>query len=150
MVESIRGFYETSKTAVSLNCDGLTAAEISLLIDVAIQLFNGSAKKSRYALDRCTFFADSGYDILVKLVSQHPDFANPCIEGCDENPFDQHYWLSADLVNEGESRKVIFDPIFGYVGRADKTRNPYYDNKRVVTPNVPAWEGGVRINTMSI
>lgn len=150
MAGETRKFYESKERIVRLNPDGLTPVEVEMLINFATRLFDGSKIEFIYALERCTFFAEHGYDVLVRLLPEFPALTNPCIEGCDENPFDQHYWLAANLINGADPRAVIFDPIFGYVGLAEKTRNPYYDKKRLVTPHIPAWEGGVRIKTMSI
>jgi len=135
MVAERQVVYETQETKIFLNPDGLSAEELVTLAQVAQRLFEGSTQKFKYALDRCTFFADTGYDVLVELIPDYPTLTNPQIEGCDNNPFDQHYWLSADLANKKASRKVIFDPIFGYVGLAKKTQNQYYDHKRIVTPH---------------
>jgi hypothetical protein len=150
MAGETQKFYESKERTVRLNPDGLTPAEMAMLVGLATQLFDGSKKEFEYALDRCTFFAEYGYDVLVRLVANHSNLVNPRIEGCDENPFDQHYWLAVDLVGKEVPQSITLDPIFGYVGLAEKTHNPYYDNKRIVPHGVPAWEGGVRIKTLSI
>ncbi|MFA6602219.1 MAG: hypothetical protein WCT01_00295 [Candidatus Shapirobacteria bacterium] len=150
MAGETQKFYESKERTVRLNPDGLTPTEMAMIVGLATQLFDGSKIEFKYALDRCTFFAEYGYDVLVRLVTNHPHLANPRIEGSDKNPFDQHYWLAVDLVSNEVPQSITLDPIFGYVGLAEKTHNPYYDRKRIVTPHVPAWEGGVRIKTISI
>jgi len=149
--------YEAPKRKVYLNPEGLSNDEISTLTQVANRLFDGSKEKYEYALERCTFFAEPGYDTLVEIIVDTPSLTNPKIEGYDENPFNQHYWVGADLVREDGPKPVVFDPIFGYVGLLEKASTllnqdyvRYYNNRRTVPPHVPSWEGGVRIKTISI
>jgi|GEM_PF-3464460 len=148
--------FEAPKGKVFLNQSGLSEPEINTLNNVAKQLFERVQKKSRYNLDRCTFFVEPGYKILSEIIKHSSLLSNPRIEGNDKNPFDQHYWVAADLEKAGERETIIFDPIFGYVGlqkKASKTIGElarYYRRKRTVPYGTPYLEGGVRIKTMSI
>ena len=144
---------ETPKTKIRFNPEGLSPEDQSALITVAEQVFSGARQRFRHALERCTFFAETGFDALNELVAQDPRWQRVRIEGSDKNPFDQHYWVAGDL--NGES--VVLDPIFGYVGTdnaAGKVLNDdhlrYYRTKREVPAHTPAWEGGVRVKTTAI
>lgn len=150
--------FTAPKGKVRLNPNGLSASEQTLIKDIAIKLFNGAKDEFSHALERCTFFADSGHDVLVNLAGDESHLENPRIEGCDKNPFDQHYWVACDLVRKNERGvEVLFDPIFCYVGLAERADDllddgyvRYYQNKRRVKPHKHVSEGGVRIKTIGI
>lgn len=156
-MEQREGFiFEAPKGKVVLNQSGLSKSEIDTLNKMAKQLFERVKNESRYSLDRCTFFAEPGCKILSEIIKDNSLLTNPRIEGNDKNPFDQHYWVAADLEKDGKKETIIFDPIFGYVGlqkKASKTIGElarYYRRKRTVPYGTPYGEGGVRIKTMSI
>lgn len=106
-------FVLPTKKEVMFNPNGLSKEEQDRVRSLASQLFVGLAPLD---LERCTFFAEPGWERLSILLEGESGVVNPRIEGCDSNPFDQHYWVGADLVREEEQAPLIFDPIFGYVG----------------------------------
>ncbi|MBI4177761.1 MAG: hypothetical protein HY516_05380 [Candidatus Aenigmarchaeota archaeon] len=136
---------------------GLSEEEQVLVRSISTETLSGAVRRFPYALERCTFFADIGYDSLVEAVRK-PGANNPRIEGDDKNPFNQHYWLAFNLTGtESRARPVILDPIFGYAGLEehapdllDDNHVSYYRRKRIVPPHKPQWEGGVRIKTTGL
>ena len=133
------------------NGNKLNEQEQKTVKSIVYRLFEELSKQYPWALDRCTFFTDRGYDILLKITNEYPKVKNPRIEGCDYNPFDQHYWLAFDLVNNSEERTIIVDSVFGYIGlenmaeeKLSSTHLRYYKEKR----HVP--RGGVRVKTIGI
>jgi len=126
------------------------------------QLANGTIDKLKsehpWALNRCTFFASTGFSTFQKVLASTPLFTNERIEGKDDNPFDQHYWLGCDVcTTESETDAIIIDPIFNYFGLERLAKEilgdaflEYYKKKRIVLPNKPYWEGGVRVKTIGI
>jgi len=146
------------KGKVRLNPNGLSASRQTLIRETAIDLFEKARKDFSHALERCTFFADYGYDALLKIADNKDQLKNVRIEGCDDNPFDQHYWVACDLVQENKQEiPVLFDPIFGYVGLEERAGDilgnkylRYYREKRKVEPDKPVSEGGVRVKTIGI
>ncbi|MBI4036491.1 hypothetical protein HY386_01260 [Candidatus Daviesbacteria bacterium] len=146
---------------ISFNTRGLNQTEQDLVRSVAFSVFLGALKCASYSLRRCTFFADIAYEPLVKSLEGIEIASNSRIEGDDENPFDQHYWLAFNLLTEGGGvpEVVLIDPIFGYLGlekfAGDKFPGwtghlEYYRRKRIVPWRTPVWEGGVRIKTIGI
>ncbi len=129
----------------------MSTKEKEVITTIVEELF---AQLPLYALRRCTFFADKGHQVLEKIAGGY----NPQIWGDDKNPFDQHYWLSISFPQENnDTRRVIIDPIFGYVGLEgeaekflDEDHVGYYLRKRFVSPNIPRSEGGILIKTMGI
>jgi hypothetical protein len=129
-----------------VNPAGLGGDEQRLVAEVSLKVLEGAKRRRKYALSRCTFFADPGYEALLEATGPH---RSPHIEGDDANCFDQHYWVAFDLAG----RNLIIDPIFNYIGleeHAQADNKSYYARKRTVKPNTAVWEGGVRINTMGI
>jgi hypothetical protein len=107
-------------------------------------------------LEKCTFFAEFGFDFLEEVLRERKQFANPRIEGDDANSDNQHYWLAFDAVRLGARDCIIVDPIFGFAGLESSARavmHPefvdYYYRKRLVVPHKPFSEGGVRIKNYS-
>ena len=127
-----------------VNNTGLNEEEQGAVKKIAMGVLNEMEKNQKHCLERCTSFADTGIDYLLRT-----DAENPRIEGCDENPFDQHYWLAFDI-NE---KQVVIDPIFDYIGlesEAPDKNQKYYQRKRKVEAHKPHWEGGVRVKTIGI
>lgn len=149
-------FFEEGRRKVRFNSEGLSEFEQKELKDLAVAVFKGAVELSPSALERCTFFAEPGYKVLMKLIEKSSLFVRAAIRGDDTNPFQQHYWLECDLMREDKlTGEVVIDPIFGYVGLKSRAGNflgddRFYRRGRNVKPNTPAWEGGVRINTMGI
>ncbi|MDO8452615.1 MAG: hypothetical protein Q7S79_02585 [bacterium] len=144
---------------IRFNSNGLRPEEFTMVKDVARKIFTGAKARFKYALNRCTFFAEPGYDELREVQKSSSGVSNPRIEGKDDNPYDQHYWVAFDVKTErGVLEAVILDPIFGYVGleanAKDVFPNPdfleYYTKKRKVEPHKIAAEGGVRVKTIGI
>ncbi|PIN80158.1 hypothetical protein COV11_04545 [Candidatus Woesearchaeota archaeon CG10_big_fil_rev_8_21_14_0_10_30_7] len=126
--------------------------EAKLVHQIVRETIERLHQEAPYSLRRCTFFADNGYKFLEEAV-QNTEASNPRIEGCDSNPFDQHYWLAFDL----EIGTIIVDPIFNYFGLERNAgdllpdyKTNYYRRKRKVRPNKSVDEGGVRIKTIGI
>lgn len=147
--------FSAPKSKVEFNPNGLSPEKQSLVKQIATDIFTNTKDND---LQRCTFFAEPGWEKLSELIKEQEIIINPRIEGCDKNPFDQHYWIAGDIVDDKKNPKtIIFDPIFGYVGleeKADDILSPdhtrYYQEKRKVEPYKHVSEGGVRINTMGI
>jgi hypothetical protein len=143
---------EKRKRIVYFNPDGLAEEEFNLIKKTAIDVFDKVEKEDLGSFSRCTFFAEPGLEALEEIVKTEKSLKNPEIRGCDSNPFDQHYWVEVTI--KKDSRKVIIDPIFGYVGLFDKASNTtgheYYNHSRHVIPNKHVSEGGVRINTNGV
>ena len=158
MAEIAETVYETKKGKVVFNPEGLSNIEAGRVKNIALSVFHTLAEDAPYRLEICIFYADPGYDALSEEIEDDPLFVNPRIEGCDGNPFDQHYWLSCDLVRvNGSNDTVIFDPVFGYIGlekEATKvlvdTYLRYYREKRRVKAWMSVGDGGVRIKRISI
>lgn len=147
--------FSTPKSEVKFNSNGLSSQEQSVVKQLAVDIFTDIRD---YRLEKCTFFAEPGWEKLSELVEEQGGIVNPRIEGCDQNLFDQHYWVAGDLSDDAKTtRTVIFDPIFGYVGLEKKAGDilsgdhlRYYREKRRVEPYKHVSEGGVRINTGDI
>lgn len=142
-----------------LNPHGLNGAANKIIKEVATAVLDNIVKQESWILHRCTFFASSGIDYLLKATENKQTVVNPRIEGNDANPFNQHYWLAFDIQPKGKPliKDVLLDPIFKYIGlqaHAEDLLDPdyivYYAKKRIVPPNKPVWEGGVRVKTLSI
>lgn len=128
--------------------DDLSPDETSLVEEVSLKVVGEADKLS---LSRCNFFVFFRYNILKHELERRGPTFNPRIEGDDRNPFDQHYWLAFDLGPSG-SRTVLIDPLFGYIGLEESTKNVmdeahlgYYKRKRVIPS--PA---EVRMKTIAI
>jgi hypothetical protein len=143
---------ENRKREVFFNPNGLSEEEQKLVESIGTEVIEGSKAKFKYALNRCTFFAEPGLKVLEEVVIRKPEVTNPEIRGCDKNLFDQHYWV--EFTFKQGSRKVVIDPIFEYVGLLDKSSgtdgSAYYRHSRHVIPNKHVSEGGVRINTNGV
>ena len=142
---------------ISFNPVGLTEPEQALVREVAVATIIGAKQRFQYALERCTFFGDYGRDALEEALAGRSEVANPHIEGDDENPFNQHYWVAFDLLRPEGSVPILVDPIFHYVGRRDQIGDvlspeytQYYGRARIVRPHKNRLEGGVRVNTIGI
>lgn len=137
---------------------GLDDAEREDVRDIALQTIRGAKHRDSIALERCTFFADPGYDALVKsLTGRSSSIDNPRVEGDDRNPFDQHYWVAFDVVRKEDVRPVVIDPILRYVGLQEEAYRVipgdnlrFYARKRIVVPHAAVWDGGVRVKTMGL
>lgn len=132
---------------VFFNPEGLDSVDNKLVEEVGTKVIEKAQEED--VLDRCTFFAGPGLEALEKAISGTPELIEPEIRGCDANIFNQHYWVEFTL--KSGMRKVIIDPIFGYVGLASKASNTigseYYKHSRHVIPHKHFSEGGVNINT---
>lgn len=153
MKEKREIYVNEKKKPVVFCTEGLDAISQVKVEELVLKVLNQTKRKYDWALSRCTFFADDGIGILEENIKNFLDFSNPRVEGCDKNPFNQHYWLAFDT----SFGPVIVDPIFGYVGLEAKANLviddeavQYYQGKRVVDHTKPAWEGGIRIKTISI
>lgn len=133
---------------VVYNERGLSTEEFAELQRIAQETMLGAQGRFLPALERCTFFAEFGYEPLAEALEGRHGVSNPRTEGCDDNPFDQHYWIGFDF--EGP-RATIVDPIFGYVGLQehagdvlDAVHTRYYAEKRTVP------KGQVRVKTFGL
>ena len=135
------------KREVFFNPEGLDSVDCGLVEEIGIRVIKKAQDED--VLDRCTFFAEPGLKALEEIVSETPKITEPEIRGCDSNVFKQHYWVEFTL--KKGMRKVIIDPIFGYVGLLSKSLNTsgneYYKHSRHVIPRKHFSEGGVNINT---
>lgn len=127
-----------------LNRKNLSEATQKELIRISETLFSQAIGQH----PRCTFFAHDGIDLLIKEIKSIANFFNPRIEGCDHNPFDQHYWLALYI----DKKPAIIDPIFGYIGleefakeKLDNVHLRYYKEKGVIPT-----KDDIRIKTLSL
>lgn len=102
------------------------------------QIFARTRELADYAFQRCTWFGEYGYLALAEILKNKTYsrfFTDPRVEGCDSNPYDQHYWIACNIsgINAADSTLII-DPIFKYIGLQSHNDNNYYKNKRKVNP----------------
>lgn len=145
------------KKIMEFNNYGLDDTESDIVFLTSLNTMRGAVEEFRYSLDRCTFFASGGYKPLSREVGKRDMLSDPRIEGCDSSPFDQHYWLAFDIASGDRKKAITIDPIFGYIGMHDhadmvlgKEKLLYYTSKRIVPPDKPSFEGGIRIKTIGL
>lgn len=142
------------------NTEGLNGELIKPVRVVSFYVLDRLSRDKKWALDRCTFFASYGYDYLQRAATLLPRrISNERIEGCDENPFDQHYWLAFDVSSSGKpiTRDILIDPVFNYIGLESSAGDvlkenicKYYSRKRFVPANTAHENGGIRIKTIGL